>query len=138
MLQTVRSAAAVLTLALAGLAGGGCQSAGPSLPKTYPVTGQVVLKGGRPLTGGMVEFRSTADPALTTLGDIEPDGRFTLRTLFNGQALPGAVEGAHQVTVSPPRNRESHGGQAIGLPQSYTVEAKENHFVIEVELPAEK
>jgi hypothetical protein len=37
--------------------------------KTYPVTGQVVLANGRPVTGGQVEFRTTDKP-ISVIGTI--------------------------------------------------------------------
>jgi hypothetical protein len=128
MLWTVRFAA----LVVAGLLAAGC-GPGTAPLKTYPVSGQVLVKGGQPLAGGTVEFRSTADPTIAAIGDIANDGSFALRTLYNGQTWPGAVEGLHDVSVSPARDREHHGAASIRLPRPYTVEAKENRFVIEIE-----
>jgi hypothetical protein len=132
------SARVLLALAVAVvIAGGSGCSSGPAPPKTYPVSGQVITKEGQPLAGGVVEFHSTSEPALTTLGDIEPDGKFTLRTLFQGQNLPGAVQGGYEVTVFFPMDGDRRGTASVRLPQPYTVEAKENHFKIEVERPEE-
>jgi hypothetical protein len=116
--------------------GSGCSS-GPAPLKTYPVRGQVILKGGQPLAGGVVEFHSSSEPSLTTLGDIEADGKFTLRTLFQGQNLPGAVPGGYEVTVFFPTDGDLRATASVQLPQPYTIEAKENQFNIEVERPAE-
>ncbi len=91
-----------LALPLAALAlFAGCRG-GSKAPKTYPVKGKVVRADGSAYPGGMIEFRSTTQP-YNALGRIKPeDGTFTLNTLWEGkERLPGAVEGAFRVTVTP-------------------------------------
>ena len=76
----------------------GCGPDNGSLP-TYPVTGEVVFADGSPLRGGRVEFRSMDNsPAVVASGHFGDDGKFQLRTYRPGD---GAVEGEHQVVVSP-------------------------------------
>jgi hypothetical protein len=66
---------------------------------TYPVTGEVVFSDGSPLGGGRVEFRSIGiSPAMVARGNFGDDGKFQLSTYKPGD---GAVEGEHQVVVSP-------------------------------------
>jgi hypothetical protein len=80
----------------------GCGSAKKgNLPSTHEVKGTVVSADGKPLPGGMIELRTTEGRPLSALGTIQSDGTFTLTTMIDGEKLPGAVAGAHQVTVMP-------------------------------------
>src|SRR5579883_2428167 len=67
---------------------------GPSGPATYPATGKVIFRDGRPLPAGVIEFASV-DGGPSARARIEPDGRFTLAT----GDRPGAVAGRHRVAV---------------------------------------
>ena len=128
------SPGALLTLALAALLSSvGC-SGGPSepLPATFPVTGKVVFKEGEPCTGGAIQFQSEVDPAITALGEIEPDGSFSLFTHLDGNRLPGAIEGPHEVTVMPPSS-ESQMAMPITLAAPYSVQPKENDFTVTID-----
>jgi hypothetical protein len=78
-------------LLVSGLAPlGGC---GPVDPPLYPVTGRVVLRDGRPIPSGVIEFAPDSGPHARA--KIGPDGRFALST--DGRA--GAVAGKHRVVV---------------------------------------
>src|SRR5437016_14514213 len=79
-------------LTLCGLIG-----CGPSLPKTYPVKGQVVVKGGKLREGSTIMFQLMSDVSVVADGDIEKDGSFTLTTQMYGKAKPGAAEGEYNV-----------------------------------------
>jgi hypothetical protein len=75
--------------------GAGC---GSRETERTPVSGQVLYRG-RPLAGGTIVF--TPDPERggrgpLAAGEIDAEGRYTLRT--GGQ--PGAVPGWHRVTVA--------------------------------------
>ncbi|MDR3664266.1 MAG: hypothetical protein P4L86_28445, partial [Mycobacterium sp.] len=71
------------------LALGGCGGPGPSLGTLYPVTGQVLLADGKPLTGGSVQF-IPKQGGLPASGKIGPDGTFALRSLKTREgAAPG-------------------------------------------------
>jgi hypothetical protein len=75
--------------------GAGC---GSRETERTPVSGQVLYRG-RPLAGGTIVF--TPDPERggrgpLALGEIDADGRYTLRT----GDQPGAVPGWHRVTVA--------------------------------------
>ena len=79
--------------------------------------------------GSTIQFEPQ-DPNLTAKSQIQADGSFALMILFHEQFLPGATEGPHRVTVYPVIS--TCPGKPIVLKQSYTVEPKENHFVIEL------
>lgn len=128
-----RGSRVVVALALALSALGGCGSK-VQLPKTYPVRGRVVYKGGGPLTGGVVQFQAAADPKLLINGEIGKDGTFALTTRLDGHQVAGAVEGAHQVTVTPPMPADQS-AEPIVLKKTFTVQAGDNFFDIEIEKP---
>src|SRR5262245_17379831 len=131
--MSVRSVRLLFALAAVSLAlGAGCRS-DPAV-KTYPATGRVVVKGGGSLAGGVVEFQSLTDSGRMTSGKVEKDGSFTLSTLIDGKRVPGAVEGPYRVTVIPPMG-EDQTAEPISLPQTRTVEARDNSFTLEVERP---
>jgi hypothetical protein len=119
----------------------GCGGRGPeALPPTYPAAGSVAYKGGRPMTGGAVLFVSAADPLLRVTGEVQKDGRFTLRTQKDGARADGAPEGEYRVEVLPPLVADPRGGvqaahkgvAAIPLPRKYRVEPRDNTFQIEL------
>jgi hypothetical protein len=109
----------------------GCKSEKIEGPTTYPATGTVVDAAGDPLFGGFIEFQSTTDQNMMAVGDIQPDGNFTLTTYVNGVATLGAVPGDHRVTVHPPEI--DHGGAPpVPLRKLHQVEAKENVFSVKL------
>lgn len=98
--------AVVLAMPFAGF--GGC---GPSLPKTAPVSGRVMLDD-KPLAGGVVAF--VADGAFRFgSGRTDESGRFTLTTFVPGD---GAVLGEHRVTVIPAPAPAASAAAEGGLP----------------------
>ncbi len=98
-----RGAALLAALSLCCLTG-----CGPTAPKTYPVTGKVVLKGGGKLNGLAVEFQSVADPDVRALGDISPaTGAFKMVSVLLNRGKEGVVEGEHRVRVFNPLNEKS-------------------------------
>ena len=102
------------------------------MPQTYPVTGKVVMSQGQvPPAGAMIQFVPN-DMELTASGRIEADGRFTLSMLYKGQTLAGATAGPHHVTVlgSRPKSIEL---LRMDVKESYTVEPKENYFVVKLD-----
>ncbi len=110
-------------IALVGL--GGCDS---GLPKTYPVKGKVVFKGGRPVTDGRIQFQRSNGSPIKAMGDIEKDGSFSLMTYVGAKKRPGAPAGPYQVTVELERPAE-----VVAIPKSCTVEPRNNDFTIVVE-----
>jgi hypothetical protein len=123
----------VVLLGACGLTG-----CGPSLPKTYPVTGRVVQKNGRAFTGGSVTFKSVSDETIIADGEIGPDGTFSLRTKMHGLDKPGAAAGEHHVMVEDPKRNVAPDGQLRITPllvsKTCTVEAKDNDLTIEVDV----
>jgi hypothetical protein len=80
----------------------GC-SQGPDTPAptTYEVTGKVVDKSGKPMIYGSVEFASLVDVKTQAVGKLQSDGTFSLHTYVDNSAVPGAIEGAHEVSFHP-------------------------------------
>lgn len=126
----------LVLLAVVSLGAGGCGGDGQDHPDTYPVTGTVVAADGKPVAGGMIEFRSTVGKPLSALGVIGPDGTFELATMSGNRKLPGAVAGSHQVTVIPPA-LDTQDVQSTAEPVNLRapVEVRgdgENHFTIKL------
>lgn len=107
--HSLRPVGAVLGVAIAW-AVSGCGT--PEFPKTYPVSGTVLLPDGKPLTGGKIEFESVADPNLRGIGDIEKDGTFARVYTYksNGREVEGLIEGEHRVRIELPGRDEGEGG----------------------------
>lgn len=66
-----------------------------STDRLEPVSGVVMFADGRPVAGGVVEFKPIASTGRAARGAIGPDGRFELKS---GSA-PGARAGRYQVAV---------------------------------------
>ncbi|MEZ6069015.1 MAG: hypothetical protein R3C10_01835 [Pirellulales bacterium] len=117
---------------------GGCGGEATQSIPTYPVNGTVLLADGRPLSGGMIEFRSLDNTTLTTTSVIAPDGTFALKTLLDGGRVDGAVAGEYRVTVTPtpPETDDVQAvGTVISLPDSYQISAAGDN-AITITLPA--
>lgn len=106
------------------------------LPTTYPVTGRVVTGTGEPVRGGAIQFQSTKDSKATAICEIQPDGTFSLSYPYEParKRLPGTIAGPHKVTIIPAMS-ESQTAVQTDLPQTYTVEPRENHFTITLDSP---
>jgi hypothetical protein len=97
--------ASLVAMALASLGLSGCAQ-GPAAPKTYPVTGKVIYKGGAPLAGGAITLVSTADRSLRAIGEIANDGGFSLHTLVGNHKVSGTIEGTHDVHIIPAQDQK--------------------------------
>jgi hypothetical protein len=88
---TVVSAAVLFLLA-------GCSS---QKIKTQPVAGKVELAGGDVaiLTGSTIEFKSDADETVRPTGNMDSAGNFTMKTLYQGDIVPGAPEGKYKARI---------------------------------------
>lgn len=131
-LSAVRQTVILVALGIAG----GCGPRVPGNPTTYPLHGKVTL-GGKPLTTGIVRF----DPVeigkgVAVDGKIESDGNYKARA-FVGQ--PGTTPGSYKVSIHPdphgpsgmpPAPEKYQRTETSGL--SYTVEAKDNTYDIEL------
>jgi len=82
-------------------AAGGC--AGDDGPKTYPVSGKVVVKNGelKKLVGGYVRLISIADSKIIGVGEIQDDGTFGIGTFIDGKPRGGLPEGEYRARVEP-------------------------------------
>ncbi|MCI0334120.1 MAG: carboxypeptidase-like regulatory domain-containing protein [Planctomycetes bacterium] len=81
-----------LWLCLAGLLLG-CTSGSSG---TVGVSGKVT-KGGQPVSGALVAFRSTSAAGKAASGTTDASGEYKLTTFINGD---GALPGSYQVTVT--------------------------------------
>ena len=123
----------------------GCGSDGV---RTYPVTGTVTFPDGTPLAGGLVQFRSvTGEHRVGARGPIQQDGSYQLGTFESGD---GAVEGDHEVLVTPPPfegdrdevrfvpeiiHRKHTSFSTSGLRYTVSPDGDDNQFDIVVERP---
>jgi hypothetical protein len=116
--------ALVLTLLTA------CGTGRPRIPPppTYPVSGKVVSRSGQPITNGSIGFQSKNNIEWSANGEIQPDGSFSLTTLVDGQKVPGAAEGEHEVTYYPLMS-EAQTEVPVTLPKPITVEAKQDNQI---------
>ncbi|MBA4190982.1 MAG: hypothetical protein C0467_23600 [Planctomycetaceae bacterium] len=131
--------AAVLLFALAAA---GCSSdPATALPDVHPAKG-VVKRGGKPVTGGFVQFQAENTTGADHLvsGEVGPDGTFVLTTFHaldrKGERKSGVPAGKYRVTYSAVQGDQTAGRPTppIQLPQQVTVESGENNLTIE--LPA--
>jgi hypothetical protein len=112
------------------------------LPKTYTVSGKVVLKNGKALKGGFITFTSVANDEQRAYGNIAEDGTFKLDTVAltsraRSERLAGAVEGEFKVTIRPAGSTDDGtGGPPVGggrpaftLKKRYKIEAKEHNDI---------
>lgn len=100
--------------------------------KTYPVSGSVVDKTGKPVTGGAIQFRSIDSGGQAALVELKPDGSFSLTTIVDGKKIPGAVEGNHEVTYFPVMT-EAQTEAPVTLKEQVKVEPKDgNSFTIKL------
>ena len=111
----------------------GCSS-GTAPPATHPVRG-IVRLNGQPQKGGVVEFRALAEPAWPTLGDIQPDGAFSLSIVHEGKRHPGALAGEYRVTVLFKGEGEKKPPPPITLPKTYKVVEGDNTLTLDVMSP---
>jgi hypothetical protein len=125
----------LLLLALAPVA---CRSGASSLPPTYKVTGSVTFEDGKPVTGGAVQFAPVNDTTFSASGDINSEGNFTLSTVQGNEKRSGVPEGEYRVTVLLPIGSDQRAVPPVVLAQTYRVEAKDNHFAIEIPPPGKK
>lgn len=113
---------------------------GAALAKSYPVQGQVTLKGSAPLKGGMITFRPESFEAGIEIrfegtGLVDANGKFKIGMNGNDMGVP---PGKYKVAVQPREYRELRGSNSNHIPTSYRepattqlaveVKAEENTF----------
>ena len=118
-------------LCLAGFLG--CSGETIKAPPTQRVQGMVLRKDGKPFPGGTIEFRSSNDPGIGTMGIIADDGSFTLQTISgNRQASEGIPEGEFTVTVTPKVNEKGE-TESQELSKPYTIKAGDTKITVTLE-----
>jgi hypothetical protein len=127
------------------------------LPTTYPVQGKVVYQDGKPVQGGSIWFQPEENAHVSTSGEIQPDGTFTLSSSMAGGHAQGAIAGSYRVTVTIDLAKSSVKGSAgsssesaasppmarrvlpqlvsVMLPETYTVTAGDNNFNLKIRHP---
>ena len=127
-------------LALALAAALGCSSEPPvKWPELHPAKG-VVKVGGKPASGGLVQFRAEDSAAADYLvtGDVGADGSFTLSTGHaqdrRGERKPGAPAGKYRVTYLPPQGDQTAGRPALPVdaPQPVTITPGDNNLPLDL------
>lgn len=111
----------------------GCGKPAPEL-ETWPVRGMIVDQSGNPVDSGAIRFETKEDAYLQTVGTIEADGSFTLRTQRRGHQYQGAVARTYEVVVHTQKTGADGSAYPIQakLPKPLTVLAGENEFRIEI------
>ena len=120
--MSVRSASAVVVVALLSA---GCSEKSAEFP-TYPVSGEVV-RAGKPAPGGTVQFVHQTEPGVRAVGEIGPDGRFTLSTLSGSEKRSGAVPGEYKAVLVFSASEPPVHPRAV-----FKVEPRENTFRIQL------
>ena len=118
-------------MAWQGLAGGGV-SLSTWQRRSYPVTGSVV-RGGKPVAGGVLQFTGAADNTVTVTGEVGPDGAFTLQTLKGVTKAAGAPAGDYRVTYIFPAGADQRTPPPVTLRQPYKVEPQENRLTFDLD-----
>lgn len=111
-----RSRRAFWGLPLLLAAAAGCGRTSGQVGPTYEVTGQVLLKDGKPLKAGRVTFLAIDDLSPPASGPIGSDGRFTLTTKVDGD---GAVPGQYKIRVEPAVSEGKNGARKPPFPTKY-------------------
>ena len=123
-----------LWFALLGLGTVGC-GAEEKRPDTVPVTGQIVFQGGKPLSGGLVQFCALDKSQLTIMGEVQSDGNFALMTSAGRGKARGAVPGDYKVIILPASDKKTV--EPVSLKDKITVRATgENRLSLTI--PASK
>jgi hypothetical protein len=122
-------------LVLAAALAAGCSGGGP---KTYPLKGKVVYKGGQAVPGGSIAFESTAgDPVWRAGGQIESDGTFAFVSTLgaDGTELEGIVGGTHRVRIDLGRGGDrGEDGPKVSVPARYR-SFEESQLTVQIPAP---
>jgi hypothetical protein len=99
------------------------------------VEGRVAYENGKPVAGGAIQFIPLKDLALTISGKIDGDGNFSLQTIKEGTAKPGAPEGEYRVTIVPSVPSRRQRIQPYTLAKTERVGARVNQFAFAIPPP---
>ena len=82
-------------------------------PKSYPVSGTILLPDGTPMKGGHIEFESVTDPNMRAMGEIGKDGTFASVYTYksNGHEVAGLIAGEHRIRFELPGGEDNEGGE---------------------------
>jgi len=107
----------------------GCNSnaPGPNSPKTYPVTGTVVRADGSPFPGGAIQFHAKAKSDVTSIGDIDEKGHFSMRSITVDGKLVGTPEGEYEIVITPASLSQEQPVQSIMLSRTVVIRAGEKN-----------
>ena len=110
-----------------------CRESAPPL-ETWSVRGAVVDQNGDSPTDGVVRLLTNADSRLITVGPIQPDGSFTVRTQRQGFEYPGAAPGEYSIVVitSKPGGDGNPVPVRFEVPEPFTVAKTENQLNLEI------
>jgi hypothetical protein len=75
---------------------------------------------------GYVQFTATTESTPNAIGDIGPDGKFSLRTIFRSKRLTGAAEGKYEVTIQPAIGPDRRVVPSCTLPEPIEVQPGRN------------
>jgi hypothetical protein len=120
----------------------GCQEAKLDVPQTYPVSGKLADKSGKPIENAHIQLNlvSGADNQLIINGRSDKAGAFTLETQHMNDATKrkvqkGAPEGQYRVTIMPSNSYDQLKGPPPSVswrPTTVKIEPKENILSFEV------
>jgi len=117
----------------------GCGERAPEL-ETWPVHGTVIDQNGVAPASGVVRLLADAemhpsDPHLITVGPIQPNGSFTVKTHRKGFQYDGAVAGSYKLLVMT--DKTASDGQKVpvqfDVPEACTVEPGENKLTVTIQ-----
>jgi hypothetical protein len=103
----------------------------PNLPPVHKVSGQVVSAAGQPVSGGTIQLQSTSSQH-TAIGDVQPDGNFTMRTMVDGVRLDGVVAGAQRATYFPQMTEDQSAAVPVDLKEPIEIRPQDNEIVIKL------
>jgi hypothetical protein len=103
----------------------GCAGKDPG-PATYPVSGEV-FRGKKLAANGTVQFIHRTEPDVRAVGEVGPDGRFSLFTFVGDEKRPGAVAGEYRAVLV-----FAASDPAFHPPTVFKVEPRENTFKIKL------
>ena len=101
-------------------------------PPTQKVEGVVLRKDGKPAGPGGIEFRHATKPEFVSLGDVDSEGKFTLRTMGGSQDAAGAQEGEHTVTYTPQSDKQEL-MIPVTLSKKYVIKSGDNNITVKLE-----
>lgn len=109
----------------------GCNEKSQPLPKTFVVEGRLLDAEDAPVKDGMIVFQSPENAEHSSHAEIQPDGKFRLFTLIDGERIDGVRPGEYRATYLP-RMSEAQTELPIELDQSFIVKESENVFEIKL------